>query len=58
MPVRFAFDQHPDRNYYGIIDDDYWPITEGWYDKMIEIGGTSDMQIELQVCRDSRVEAQ
>jgi hypothetical protein len=25
--------------YYGIVDDDYWPITPGWWEKMIEAAG-------------------
>jgi hypothetical protein len=43
--VRHAFEQYPDRNYYGIIDDDYWPITPGWYDKMIDAAGGTGIAI-------------
>jgi hypothetical protein len=43
--IRFAFDQYPDRTYYGIIDDDYWPVTPGWYDTMIAAAGGTGVAV-------------
>lgn len=36
--VRFAHDswEGPYPLFWGICDDDYWPITPGWWDKMID----------------------
>lgn len=36
---RFAFDRLPQSKFYGIIDDDYWPVTPGWNDRMVEAAG-------------------
>ena len=37
--VRAAFEAHPNEPFYGIIDDDYWPVTPGWHDKLVEAAG-------------------
>lgn len=43
--VRYAYKSNPDRNYYGICDDDYWPVTPGWYDKMIDAAGGTGIAV-------------
>lgn len=43
--VRCAFEARPSENYYGIFDDDYFPITPGWYDKMIAAAGGTGIAV-------------
>ena len=43
--VREAFARNPNEPFYGIIDDDYWPISVGWYDKMVEAAGPNAISI-------------
>jgi glycosyltransferase involved in cell wall biosynthesis len=43
--VRTAFIRMGDEPYYGIIDDDYWPITPAWFDKMVEAAGSTKIAI-------------
>jgi hypothetical protein len=37
--VRFAHRTRPDEPFYGILDDDYWPVTPGWEDAMLAAAG-------------------
>ena len=43
--VRSAFISCPDAPFYGIIDDDYWPITPGWHEKMVATAGPKAIAI-------------
>jgi hypothetical protein len=43
--VRFAFEAHADEPFYGIIDDDYWPVTPGWHEKMVAAAGPKAISI-------------
>lgn len=43
--VRYAYEQHPNEPFYGICDDDYWPITPGWHDKMVAAAGSNAIAI-------------
>jgi hypothetical protein len=43
--VGFAYEQFSDAPHHGIADDDYWPVTSGWYDKMIEAAGPNGIAI-------------
>jgi hypothetical protein len=43
--VRGAFERMPGCPYYGIIDDDYWPITVDWWEKMIQAAGPNGIAI-------------
>lgn len=43
--VRDAFNHVPDAPFYGIIDDDYWPVTLGWHDKMVAAAGDTHIAI-------------
>lgn len=37
--VRFAYLEHPEEPFYGIVDDDYWPVTPRWHERMVEAAG-------------------
>lgn len=44
--VRYAFTcVTGDASFYGIIDDDYWPVTPGWHEKMVEAAGPNAISI-------------
>ena len=43
--VRYAHECHPDQPFYGIIDDDYWPITPGWHERMVAAAGPNAIAI-------------
>lgn len=43
--VQYAFASFPNDPFYGIIDDDYWPITPGWHEKMVAAAGPTGIAI-------------
>ena len=43
--VRAAFECFDPQPFYGIIDDDYWPVTPGWHAKMVEAAGPNAIAI-------------
>jgi hypothetical protein len=43
--VRHASEKHPSEPFYGIIDDDYWPITPDWHTRMVEAAGPTGVAI-------------
>lgn len=43
--VRSAFEYHANDEYFGIIDDDYWPVTPDWWFKMIAAAGPNGVAI-------------
>ncbi len=43
--VRAAHEAHPQEPFYGIIDDDYWPVTPGWHEKMVAAAGPNGIAI-------------
>ncbi len=43
--VREAFRVLPPCNWYGIVDDDYFPITPNWWERMIEAAGPNGIAI-------------
>jgi hypothetical protein len=42
---RSGFQAAPDARHYGIIDDDYWPVTAGWHHRMIEAAGPTGIAL-------------
>ena len=43
--VRAGFEFYPDDPFFGIIDDDYWPVTPGWYERMVDAAGPNGIAI-------------
>lgn len=43
--VRVAFYAHKEEPFFGIIDDDYWPVTPGWHEKMVAAAGPNAISI-------------
>lgn len=43
--VRHAYESYPSEPFYGIIDDDYWPVTPGWHETMVEAAGPHHVAI-------------
>src|SRR5271156_4092770 len=43
--VRYAFETLDPCAFYGIIDDDYHPVTPGWWEKMIDAAGPNGIAI-------------
>lgn len=43
--VRWAYNGETDRQFYGIIDDDYWPVTPDWHNTLAAAAGATKVAI-------------
>lgn len=43
--AQFGYSSYPTEPFYGIIDDDYFPITPGWHEKMVAAAGATHIAI-------------